>query len=169
MPCQNCQFWCDSEDVFCRKCGTTLVSEGEFKELEAGPHLTETQAAAPAEVISLATTNPTNIEPANQAAGLPIKAGAVTSKFLGLATKAISSQEGRAIIKGATVMAVSVGLELLSRSHQKPEPTKLAPINEPLNLADFAEPPQNLAPGTTIVETWMYRYTYTRRVVRRVR
>lgn len=169
MTCQNCQFWCDSADVFCRKCGANLVKEAEFKEIEDETAQIATESTTP-EVISLATTTPTTaIEATNRSANLPVKAGAVTSKFLGLAAKALSSDEGRAILKAATVTAVGVGLELLAKSHQKTQPTQITPVAEPINLAEFVEPTQNLAPGTTIVETWMYRYTYTKRVVRRVR
>lgn len=173
MRCQKCQLWCDSEDAFCRRCGAPTAQEATFYEAVAAAPVTIVEAqvveiSEPAGQAQLVENNAVTAIQLAEPSQLATKPG-VKSRMLGLATKALGSEEGKALVKGAAVLAVSVGLELLSHSRQ-PRSTQV-PTPEALfrpEITDLAEP-FNPPPGTTVVETWTYRYTYMRRVVRRVR
>lgn len=179
MRCQKCQFWCDNQDAFCRKCGAPLADEAVFLEQPD----TLQPPVVPAENVSAvalefeAPTQTTSqglaiSPPPTQALGMPPPRIGLKSKMVGLANRALGSEEGRAIAKGAAVLAVSVGVELLNRARQHPTVPRQHALSQPPELpmlADLIEPVGQLAPGITIVETWAYRYSYTRRTVRRVR
>ncbi len=175
MRCQKCQFWCDNQDAFCRKCGAPLADEAVFQEQ---PDTSQTPPIPAENVTPVALDFESHsqglaISPSpTQSLAVPPTRTGIKSKVLGLANRALGSEEGRAIAKGAAVLAVSVGVELLNRARQHPTAPRSQGLSIPPEmpmLADLTEPVGPLAPGTTIVETWAYRYSYTRRVVRRVR
>jgi hypothetical protein len=175
MHCQKCQFWVDTQDDFCRKCGTPLASEANFYEYTPEPALVSTEGAASCEIIEAAQANALDLAPASPPA-LALKPEP-RHTVLALAKKALTSTEGRALVKSAAVLAVGVGLELLAQARSKqgrsalikqPTTTSLAE-NLSQSLGDLLEPTKPTAGTTTITETWIYRYTYTRHTTQRGR
>jgi hypothetical protein len=182
MHCQKCQFWTDTQDDFCRKCGTPLATEATFYEYTPEPTLASTEVAASlveeplqGEIVELVQANALELAP-NAPSSLALNPEP-KHKALALAKKALTSTEGRALVKSAAVLAVGVGLELLAQARSKqgrsalikqPATSSLAE-NLSQSLGDLLEPTKPAAGTTTITETWIYRYTYTRRTTQRGR
>jgi hypothetical protein len=181
MHCQKCQFWVDTQDDFCRKCGTPLASEANFYEYTPEPALASAEVDSAlaeelreGEIVEVAQTNALELAPASPPA-LALKSEP-KHPVLALAKKALTSTEGRALAKSAAVLAVGVGLELLAQARSKhgrsalikQPPTSLAE-NLSQSLGDLLEPTKTAAGTTTITETWIYRYTYIRRTTQRGR
>jgi len=159
MRCQKCQFECDNEDVFCRKCGANLTAEGDFTEV--------VESAAPVESVTpvqIIEHNPTNFSVI-----VETKKPNVIAKV----ARVIGSETGQKIVKGAAVLAIGVVADLITQAAERRKPTKNKPapttaLSRAINAAQNDQslmPFHSPAPGE-IVQSYYYRYE--RWVVRRV-
>ncbi len=159
MRCQKCQFECDNEDAFCRKCGGILAHEGDFTEIS---HLSDSiESAAPVQIIEHTSTH------------LPTIVEAKKPNVLAKVVQVIGSETGQKIVKGAAVLAIGVAADLITQAAERRKPARR---NNPATnaLSRVINPPQNqqyLTPfrppaSGEIVESYYYRYE--RWVVRRV-
>ncbi len=170
MPfsCSKCQFEYDQADAFCRKCGASLPQEGTFVELPA-------QAQAPAEARpvpepEIVQINVTALATLPSQPDLtlapPSKVGALSRKVGTKVSQALKSENGKRLAKGATALALAVGMELLTKAGKSEKPANRSVSRPPTSLADaalkafeerLAEPS-----GYQVEETWT-REVYIRR------
>jgi len=146
MRCEKCNFECDSQDIFCRKCGTTVAQS------EA-----EVSASSPLQV----TTTAVEVIPA---APLTL---ARPNKLRWL-NRALNSKPGKKLVRGAALVAVGVGLELVAQAFgSKPKRSLVQSNNSNQALAAQLPPPNNSR--TTVIQTVTTQRTYTRTIIRRVK
>jgi hypothetical protein len=148
---------CDEEDAFCRKCGAVLAQEGAYHEVlgtETG-HEPEVKLV---EVLQSSTTNlPATVEKQR------------IHGYLQIVSRALNSETGKKLVKGATMVAISVAAEIASQAATRHKennqralsrPGKKAATNSP-TVYNSAEP---LPDG--VVEH--YSYYYERLIVKRI-
>src|SRR5438105_611875 len=133
LHCQKCQAEYDLSDAFCRKCGQPLAQEASFSELPPDPALANQPEVKVVEVTSIAPTEATTLVPAGKKpiAALSKKVGAKLSE-------ALKSEQGKKLARGATVLAVAVGVELVTQvagKLNKNAPEKKA-VRPPVSVGD---------------------------------
>lgn len=156
MRCQKCHFECDREDTFCRKCGTALVHEASFNELDAAG----SEQVVTAEVTTLQVAQPALLAVA--------KPGKLTRL-----TEMLKSEQGKKLARGAALVAVGVGIELAAQALGKKGQSQTAlarPASSGTALSLSSENSANkpAAPSGPIVwESVTYQRIQSRTVWRR--
>ena len=167
--CSKCKAAYDQEDAFCRKCGTPVAQEAQYTEI-APVEPTEIAPAAPVvEVTAIMTSEPTQALTTTEKS----RVRAITNRLGAKVTQALQSETGKKALRGATALAVAVGVELLSQVANKPAaPAQRAKLSPPAQLADsllktmeeeFGPP----AHDAVIEEVYVRERIYMKRVVRR--
>ena len=165
--CNQCQTEYDSSDAFCRKCGNVIAQEAQYIELA---EIQETPVA-PVEVKQLTITTPSEITtPVPARSTLKALTNTVGSKM----SRALQSPSGKRLVRGATALAVAIGVELINnRSNKSALPNSSKKTLSPsLSTADSLlrameeelNQPQN---GATVEEVYVRERIYVRRTIRR--
>ncbi len=172
FQCAKCQTAHDATDQFCRKCGATLAQEATYTELSGQSEPASDQTVKVIEVTSLTTAEPTSALAPAPKSGLRSLTGAVGSRV----SRAIQSEQGKKVVRGATALAVAVGVELLTQATSKTRSVPLArqgkALPPSLNLADsllrtMEDELANLPEDAMVEEVYIRERTYLRRTIRR--
>lgn len=116
QKCSKCQTAIDSEDVFCRKCGTSLAFDTVVLDEIQGT-IVEDKPALEVRVGEIITVAPETRE--------LDKSGARTSLYnlsklaASKVSDALKTEQGRKLAQGATALAVAVGVELVNHAAGK--------------------------------------------------
>lgn len=104
MRCNKCQTLCDNEDAFCRKCGVVLAQEGAYHEVLDTKTTSEPQIKT-VEVIQPSVSNLSTKVEKHRIPG-----------YLQMVGRALNSETGKKLVKGATMVAISMAAEIASQA-----------------------------------------------------
>ena len=117
QKCSKCQTSIDPEDVFCRKCGTSLAFDtvvlDELEETTGEPPA----AAREVKVGEIITVRPETRELDHS--GTRTALFNLSKRVGSKVTEALKTEQGRKLAQGATALAVAVGVELVNHAAGK--------------------------------------------------
>jgi hypothetical protein len=166
VNCARCGFECETSDAFCRKCGAVLAQEALYTELQGNTALEEVKTV---EVLAPATL------PSNETSHTEGRALALTKKVGAKVGKAFKSEQGQKLARGATAVAVAVGIELVTQAANRitktPDKHKLDRPAVSLPDAMLKALEDQLASDQNAVgeEIYIRERLYIRRIMRRPR
>jgi hypothetical protein len=155
MRCDKCQMVRDEEDAFCRKCGAMLAHEGAYDEVLGVEANSETEV----QIVEV-------LQP--QAANLPATVEKQrVHNYLQIVVRALNSETGKKLVKGATMVALSVAAEIATQAATRhnnnralSHPSKKVASNSPTIYSSAESLPDG------VVEH--YSYYYERLIVKRI-
>jgi hypothetical protein len=166
MYCPECQFVYDTGDAFCRKCGAALAQEGVYNEVEGSENTTTARRVI------------TTVEVVNQE-NTPLPAIVEKSRkpnYLAKVSKALNSETGQKLVKGAALLAATIAAELMTQAANRSKQRQKNSSGKP-TATDIvnALSPYNNQPGVysndlarpNAPHTENYHYYYERWVIRR--
>lgn len=156
MKCSKCKFECDAADAFCRKCGSAMIIEVEAIPLKA--------KAVEIEIVPIGEEIPMEISPKGKAFSLAGQLGAKLANVL-------KTEQGQKLTKGATSLAVAVGVEMMNQAVNKLTKTT-DPADAKLSTGDkfvkAVEKKLDAKDGTVVEEVYEeHWYSHKRKVTRK--